>query len=64
VHTEKGKKELAPEYLQAVVDGQMLRTPIEVSDVVRAVAFLSSDESRIITGQTLLVNGGAAVGSF
>lgn len=64
VRTALGEAELAPQYLQSVVDGQMLRSPIEVSDVVNAVAFLSSDESRLITGQTLLVNGGAAVGSF
>jgi len=64
VHTERGEGELTPEYLQAVVNGQMLPSPIQVSDVVHAVAFLSSDESRLITGQTLLVNGGAVVGSF
>ena len=64
VRTKLGEAELAPQYLQSVVDGQMLRQPIEVSDVVHAVAFLSSDESRLITGQTLLVNGGSAVGSF
>jgi 3-oxoacyl-[acyl-carrier protein] reductase len=64
VHTERGTSELAPEYLQVVVNGQCLRTPILVGDVVKAVAFLASDESRIITGQTLLVNGGAAVGPF
>ena len=64
VHTERGMSELATEYLQVVVNGQCLRTPILVGDVVKAVAFLASDESRIITGQTLLVNGGAAVGPF
>jgi NAD(P)-dependent dehydrogenase (short-subunit alcohol dehydrogenase family) len=64
VNTTRSQGELAPEYLQAVVNGQCLRSPIEVSDVVHAVAFLSSDESRLITGQTLLINGGAAMGSF
>jgi 3-oxoacyl-[acyl-carrier protein] reductase len=64
VNTSRSQGELAPEYLQVVVNGQCICLPIEVSDVVNAVAFLSSDESRLITGQTLLINGGAAMGSF
>lgn len=64
VRTPLAEAELTPQYLQSVVDGQMLRSPIEVHDVVYAVGFLASDESRLITGQTLLINGGAAVGSF
>jgi 3-oxoacyl-[acyl-carrier protein] reductase len=64
VRTERGMEELAPEYFEAVAGGQMLRTTIEVSDIVNAVAFLAGDESRLITGQTLLVNGGASAGPF
>lgn len=64
VRTARGEEELAPEYWEVVVNGQCLRTPIEVDDVVHAVVFLSCDESRLITGQTLLVNGGASMGSF
>ncbi|HVB70488.1 MAG TPA: SDR family NAD(P)-dependent oxidoreductase [Acidimicrobiales bacterium] len=64
VRTPNAVAELAPAYLQAIVDGQMLRTPIEIGDVVNAVAFLACDESRVVTGQTLLVNAGAMAGSF
>ena len=64
VRTRLGEAELSPDYLQSVVNGQMLRQPIEASDVVNAVAFLSSEESRLITGQTILVNGGATAGPF
>jgi 3-oxoacyl-[acyl-carrier protein] reductase len=64
VRTRRGGEELAPEYFDTVVAGQCLKSPIEVSDVVNAVVFLSCAQSRIITGQTLLVNGGASMGAF
>ena len=64
VRTQGGVEALAPEYWDQVVAGQCLRSPIEVDDVVEAVTFLGSDRSRMITGQTLLVNGGASMGSF
>jgi 3-oxoacyl-[acyl-carrier protein] reductase len=64
VQTERNLADLAPGYWDQVVSGQCLRTPIQVEDVVSAVVFLSSPESRMITGQTLLVNGGASMGAF
>ena len=64
VKTPGGQQTLAPEYWDQVVSGQCLRTPIEIDDVVNAVAFLASEQSRMVTGQTLLVNGGASMGSF
>ena len=64
VHTDKTAGDTSPEYLQVVVNGQCLKHPILVEDVVNAVMFLSCEESRLITGQTLLVNGGAAMGAF
>lgn len=64
VRTARGSEELAPQYWDAVVAGQCLQTQIEVQDVVEAVTFLASRRSRMITGQTLLVNGGATMGSF
>lgn len=64
VHTEKSAADTSPEYLQVVVEGQCLKQPIQVEDVVNAVLFLTCEESRLITGQTLLVNGGASMGAF
>ena len=64
VHTDKTAADTSPEYLQTVVDGQCLKQPIQVDDVVNAVLFLTCEESRLITGQTLLVNGGASMGAF
>jgi 3-oxoacyl-[acyl-carrier protein] reductase len=64
VRTPKGTEELAAPYWDTVVAGQCLRSPIEVADVVHAVVFLSSPRSRMVTGQTLLVNGGASMGPF
>lgn len=64
VRTPRGVDELTPAYWDSVVAGQCLRSPIEIADVVNAVAFLSCDQSRMITGQALLVNGGASMGPF
>lgn len=64
VHTARTRDELAADYLDTVVAGQCLRFPLEVADVVNAVMFLASPASRMITGQTLLVNGGASMGPF
>jgi 3-oxoacyl-[acyl-carrier protein] reductase len=64
VRTKGTTGELRPEYWESVVAGQCLREPIEVADVVEAVAFLSTSQSRMITGQTLLINGGASMGPF
>lgn len=64
VRTARGLSELESGYWDAVVAGQCLRTPIEVADVVNAVMFLACAQSRMITGQVLLVNGGATMGGF
>jgi len=37
---------------------QAIRTPLETEDIVGAVLFLSSDHSRLTTGQTIMVDGG------
>lgn len=64
VHTDKSVSDTSAEYLQVVVNGQCLKQPILIDDVVNAVVFLTGNESRLITGQTLLVNGGASMGAF
>ncbi len=37
---------------------QAIRKPLETEDIVGAVLFLSSDHSKLTTGQTLMVDGG------
>lgn len=64
VHTKAVVAAQQPQYLDQVVSGQCLREPIVERDIVNAVGFLVSPASRMITGQTLLVNGGATMGSF
>jgi 3-oxoacyl-[acyl-carrier protein] reductase len=41
-----------------VLAAQSIKRRGEVEDVARAIAFLASDESSFVTGQTLLVDGG------
>lgn len=64
VRTPRSVGEGGEEYLREVVAGQCLQSAVEVDDVVRAVEFLAGPRGRIVTGQTLLVNGGASVGPF
>lgn len=64
VHTLAVVSAQEQQYLDLVVNGQCLRQPIVERDIVNAVGFLVSPASRMITGQTLLVNGGATMGSF
>lgn len=62
VTTEITTAEIPEEYLRLVAEGQMLTQPILPSDIAEAVVFLASPAARMITGQTLFVNGGATVG--
>lgn len=64
VHTPAVVAAQESKYLDQVVSGQCLHQPILVDDIVDAVGFLASSASRMVTGQTLLVNGGATMGSF
>ncbi len=41
-----------------VLESQSLKRRGEVEDVARAIAFFAGDDSRFVTGQTLLVDGG------
>jgi 3-oxoacyl-[acyl-carrier protein] reductase len=41
-----------------VLEAQSIKRRGEVEDVARAIAFLASDDSSFVTGQTLLVDGG------
>lgn len=51
-------------YLQEVVSGYCLKEVVEIQDVVEAILYLGGPRARVVTGQTLLVNGGAPVGPF
>jgi 3-oxoacyl-[acyl-carrier protein] reductase len=62
VTTEITREWVSDEYRQRVTEGQCLRDTIVPSDVATAVAYLCGPGARMITGQTVLINGGAAMG--
>lgn len=62
VTTEITTAEISEKYLRLVAEGQMLNDAIFPLDIAEAVVFLASPQARMITGQTLFVNGGATVG--
>ena len=62
VTTEITTAEIPEKYLRLVAEGQMITEAILPPDIAEAVVFLASPAARMITGQTLFVNGGATVG--
>ena len=50
------------QYRELVAKGQCLQVPILPSDIADAVTYLCGPAARMVTGQTLLVNGGATMG--
>jgi 3-oxoacyl-[acyl-carrier protein] reductase len=50
------------EYRRGVVATQCIEEPIQPDDISAVLSFLASDESHLITGQTLIVNGGSHMG--
>jgi NAD(P)-dependent dehydrogenase (short-subunit alcohol dehydrogenase family) len=52
---------VTPEGLQAHLDRQCLRDPLEPQDIVGGCLFLASDASRMMTGQALVIDGGVVV---
>jgi 3-oxoacyl-[acyl-carrier protein] reductase len=62
VTTEITEQAIPEEYRRQVAEGQCLAEPLVPSDVAGAVAWLCSPEARMVTGQTVLVNGGATMG--
>ncbi|TDD30969.1 SDR family oxidoreductase [Actinomadura sp. KC06] len=55
---------LGPDGWDDVVRGQCLTEPITSEDIAQAVCYLCGPGARIVSGQTLLVNGGANMGAF
>lgn len=47
-----------PESVSVMVERQILKSPILGSDIARAALFLASDEARMITAQSLIVDAG------
>jgi 3-oxoacyl-[acyl-carrier protein] reductase len=62
VTTEITEQTVPAEYRQIVANGQCLKQLIVPSDIAEAVAYLASPAARLVTGQTLMVNGGATMG--
>jgi 3-oxoacyl-[acyl-carrier protein] reductase len=62
VTTEITEQTVPEEYRRLVAQGQCLQEAIVPSDIAQAVAYLAGPAARMVTGQTLLVNGGATMG--
>jgi D-xylose 1-dehydrogenase len=60
VITEKQRQKWYPkqEQIDAMVSRQKIRRVLTADEIARAVLFLASDDSRMITGQTLVVDAG------
>lgn len=60
VQTEVPNPAQTPDRVARAIARQAIPIPLTVTDVTSTVVFLASDEARLITGQTLLVDGGMA----
>jgi 3-oxoacyl-[acyl-carrier protein] reductase len=58
--TEVPRASMDDSHLAELIAGQAVHAPIDPDDIASAVAFLASAESRMITGQILVVDGGFA----
>lgn len=53
-----------PEWVEYLIERIPLKRPGQPQDLDGAIVFLASEESRYITGQTLLVDGGISTGAM
>ncbi len=56
-------QKLEKEVLQKLIDAQPTKTMGKPEDVANVVAFLASEETKFITGQTIYVDGGKSIGA-
>ncbi len=64
VPTATARQAIGAEILEQAVQNQAIRQPLAATDVAAAVAFLCSPEAAMVSGQTILVNGGATFGGI
>ena len=58
VSTENALTEYTEEELAAIRTAQVLKDPITMDDITRVALFLCSEESALVTGETIRVTGG------
>ncbi|MCX6295748.1 MAG: SDR family NAD(P)-dependent oxidoreductase [Bacteroidetes bacterium] len=56
-------QKLEADVLQKLIEAQPTRTMGKPSDIANAVAFLASEATNFITGQTIYVDGGKSIGA-
>ena len=59
VPTDSAMEAIGQDILEDAVQSQAIQQPLDPRDIAGAVAFLCSREARMVSGQTILVNGGA-----
>lgn len=62
VTTELTSESVPEAYRRQVAEGQCITEPLTPPDIAGGVAYLCSPAARLVTGQTLLINGGANMG--
>jgi NAD(P)-dependent dehydrogenase (short-subunit alcohol dehydrogenase family) len=64
VYTESAKEflgEKAERGFEVISKSQILQKTLEVDDIYGTVLYLASDQSKFVTGQTLMVDGGSVL---
>ena len=64
VRTESAKEflgEKAERGFEVISKGQILQKTLEVDDIYGTILYLASDQSKFVTGQTLMVDGGSVL---
>ena len=59
---EMGTPEQVAELERQIIDAQSVKRLLEPEDMVGAVRYLASEDAAMVTGQTIIVDGGVIVG--
>jgi len=59
---EMGTPDQVAELERQIIDAQSVKRLLEPEDMVGAVRYLASDDAAMVTGQTIIVDGGVIVG--